>query len=469
MLSLFGLLLESLDWAAGTFVVWMVVLAFFIMSTIITMRTFMRTPENITFTYVLVLATAGAWVFYAYTTLGPSKSTIAYVNTEAILVTIAQSIFGCLVTIYVFSRGMQNDSFTGITNWLTDLMNRVNALPLSMIITCLVIHLALVTYSFSLGIVMSGTGGIMGEASILQSIILQISGFVSGIITLMGFLLLFNEEKRIRLFGFSIVLFQLILVFLGGRRGLLGIVMLYGIIWVIIKGLTFKRITIVTVSIILVTTIAWPTFLELRNIAQKEGIIQATPNERTSILMQSGNSLYKGKGFSINRVYTSQYKDNLQNRFSFLQWTVSIQEALMSGHELRYGDIAITSFLEVVPRFLWPGKLEYLGFTQIESKIQQWFGLPDVDGASTFLGAAIADGGWIGVFIYFVFFGVVLKLIMHYIIIGHFTLLKLWCVWAMFSLCFNVEAAVTSILDVLRLLIVILLFDKLLYRQNEIN
>ena len=89
--------------------------------------------------------------------------------------------------------------------------------------------------------------------------------------------------------------------------------------------------------------------------------------------------------------------------------------------------------LKWFPKFLWPGKLDYLGNRQVEQKIQMWFGMPDEDGASTFLGYAIADGGWIGIILYFAFFGALLGLLMRFVSTGYFTLTQLWAVGVGFS------------------------------------
>lgn len=464
----FGILLSQTGLTSSEFVVWTTVLAFFILALVFTIRTAIRCPSKLTFSYIFVLTTAGSWVSYTVTTLGSTSLSATYTNTDTILITFFQSVLGCLVALQVFNRINGYNQAHRLPHWLPVLLGRVQALPWSVILVTLGIYLILMIYRFSLGLVMSGTGGIMAEVSMLQSTILQLSEQISVIVTLLGYmLLLLDVDQRRRLFGIGILLLQFVLIFLmHGRRGMFGFVLLGGLLWTIARGLNFKRLLIMVGIMVLVVAVAWPAFLLLRHTAQQEGIHSAAVTERTAILAQAGTSTFRE--FSIQNAYSREYTENLENRFSFLGWSVMIQERVSDGWEVRGGQVFFISLLELIPRFLWPGKFDYLGHIQIEQKIQEWFRMPMGDGASTLLGYAIADGGWIGVILYFAFFGFTLGLVAHFICTRYFTLTRLWAVGVMFSLCYSIEAGLSEQIGVLRLLASVLLVEWLL-RQITIR
>lgn len=460
-----AIMLSATGLVSGAFAVWMTLLSFFGLILVITWRTAMHYPTKLTFLYLLVLVTAGSWVSYTVITLGLTDLDATYANTGAILMTLFQNIMGFLVAVLVFERMNRSNQARGISDWLPDLLGRVRALPWFIVWAVLGVHLALVAYSASLGQMMSGTGGIMTEVSMLQSIILQLSDSISGTVTLLGFMLLIGGNQRRRCFSMGLLALQLVLAFLGGRRGLFGVVLLGGLLWTIARGLNFKRLIVMAGIMITVVTVAWPAFLLLRGTAQQEGINAAAARDRTAILAQSADSTFKD--FSPERAYSQEYVENLKNRFGFFGWTVMIQEKLMDGWEMRGGEIVLVTFLEMVPRFLWPGKLDYLGHRQVEQKIQMWFGMPDEDSASTFLGYSIADGGWIGVILYFAFFGAALGLLMRFVSTGYFTLTRLWAAGVVFSLCYNIEAGFGEVIGTLRLFIAVLLLEWLWRRMRH--
>ena len=461
-----GILLSVVGVAPGELMVWTAVLTFFMLALVGIWRTARHYPAKLTFIYILVLMTAGSWVSYTVTTLGLTDLATNYANTNTILITLFQNILGCLVAVLIFNRVNQHNQSPGLQHWLLDLIGQVRALPWPVILAALGVYIILLSYMTSMGIVMSGTGGVMAEASISQSILLQLSELAIGVITPLIFILPMSSDRRQRLLGIGLLIIQFALIFLlHGRRGMIGFILLGGLLWTISRGLNFKRMLVMGGIVVLVVAIMWPAFLMLRNTATKEGIHTASAAERTTILTQASTSVFSE--FSIQRAYSQEYKENLENRFNFLEWTVAIQERISDGWETRGGQIFFVTLLESIPRFLWPGKLDYLSHTQIEQKIQGWFRMPEGDGASTLLGYAIADGGWIGVILYFMFFGAVLGLIMRFISTGYFALSRLWAVGVMFSLCYSIEAGVSEQLGALRLFAAVLLLEWLWRRMRH--
>jgi hypothetical protein len=463
-----GILLGIIGLASGEFTVWMAVLTFFTLALVGAWRTAMHYPTNLTFIYILVLITAGSWVSYTVTTLGSTDLGTTYANTDTILITLFQGILGCLVAVQVFDRVSQHNQNSNLPHWLLDLFDRVRVLPWPVILATLGVHFIFLIYMASVGIVIS-SAEVMGEASTLQSVIFQLSGSISGMITIFGFILFLGGDQRRRLrrlrrlLGVGVLILQFVLTFLlHGRRGVFGFVLLGGLLWAISRGLNIKRMLVMGGILVLVVAVVWPVFLMLRNTAQQEGVHTAMVAERTAILTEATITVIRD--FSIKNAYSQEYKENLENRFSFLGWTVMIQERVLDGWETRGGQIFFITLLEMVPRFLWPGKLDYLEHMQLEQKIQGWFRMPEGDGASTLLGYAIADGGWIGVILYFAFFGATLGLIMRFVSTGYFTLSRLWAVGVMFSLCYSIEAGLSEQIGVLRLFVAILLLEWLLRR-----
>ena len=114
--------------------------------------------------------------------------------------------------------------------------------------------------------------------------------------------------QRRRRFGMGLLALQLVLAFLGGRRGLFGVVLLGGLLLTIARGLNFKRLMVMAGIMIMVVTVAWPAFLLLRGTAQQEGINAAAARDRTAILARSADSTFKD--FSPERAYSQEYVEN---------------------------------------------------------------------------------------------------------------------------------------------------------------
>lgn len=447
-------------------VFWTLVAGFFFSSIWVSFRIILRFPKHFGFVYILLLMTSVSWVAYGFTTIDlPIIS-----NIDSIFLTYSQNLLGLVVLIVVVDLMTRSLIRKNEVGWAITLAARTNIMS-RMAVTLVVIIYAIITlYRFSLGLVMSGTGGVMATVSTLQSILLQVSSSVGGVIGVLGFLFLFTPYSKRQKVGVVLVVVQSILAFLGGRRGLMALYLLGSMFWILLRGINTRRLLVTCALMAMIFLVAGPFFFLLRSTAQNLGIHEIDAALRGGVLAQSFSTVVDE--FSLTDALQPSYIENIKNRAGFFDWTVTLQERVTRGWATRDGEIALISIIETIPRVFFPGKLQYLRGEQVEQKIQQWFALPMQDSASTILGYAIADGGWVGVFIYFAAFGVLLAVLFQFMLKANFVLSSLWAASALFFLCFNIEMDLAGLIGTLRMLIIVSILDqmvkKLFWKKGKV-
>jgi len=133
------------------------------------------------------------------------------------------------------------------------------------------------------------------------------------------------------------------------------------------------------------------------------------------------------------------------------------------------GRVFLTAVLAAVPRALWPGKEQLMATEtwQVEELIEEHFGLPIFDMASSVLAHGYADGGLLGVVLYMALQGAVLGVCDRRAGTSRCALLGL-CAYALgVGTAVQVEMNVTSILVTGRYLLGLLLLDWLAGRRID--
>jgi hypothetical protein len=434
-------------------VFWVLVAGFCGSTLWVSFHTIYQLPKNFGFIYVLLLMTSISWVAYGFTVLGEARLS------DSILLTFSQNLLGLAVLIVIVHLMTRSSNQKLKVNWAVALAARLNALPRVTVNFVIFVYAIMTVYRFSLGLFMSGTGGIMTTVSTLQSILLQLSAPIGGVVAMLGFLILFDQSSKQQTLGGFLVAIQSVLAFLGGRRVLIGLCILGTMVWILLRGIKIRRLFFACLLMVTVVLVAGPFFFLLRSTAQKLGIQEIDAAMRGGVLAQSFTTVVDE--FSLHEAFRPSYVENIKQRAGFFDWTVTLQERVARNWPTRNGEIAFISIVEVFPRVFFPGKFEYLGGVQTEQKIQQWFALPIQDSASTILGYAIADGGWVGVIVYFTAYGALLAVLFRFMLNANFTLSSLWAASALFFLCFHIEMNLTGLIGTLRMLIIVSILDQL--------
>jgi len=300
----------------------------------------------------------------------------------------------------------------------------------------------------------------MEDISVLQSALLQLVSPIRGVVSVLCFLFLLGRNPGRRKLGLILLVVQIVIAFLEGRRHLIGFFLLGGLIWVGLRGLNFKRMAVAGSVVLLVVGISGPLFLMLRTTAMRNDIRVVDAASRGAILAESSSTVIDK--YRLKNSMDPDYVENVKDRAGFFDWTVQVQERVMKGWDTRGGEVALMSVMEVIPRVFFPRKLEALGEFRTEQRIESWFGLPIEDGASTILAYAIADGGLVGVVVYFAAFGALIALLIRFMFAANFPISSFWAAATLFGLCFSIEQDLTALLGALRMLITVVLLDRIL-------
>jgi hypothetical protein len=437
----------------GLSMFWVLVATFLAIALSMCFRVATRYPQQLSVVHVLVLVNAVSWMAYGVTGWDDGREP----NTTAILLTFAQCLVGLSVLVIVFERLTRTLLAKSYLGWVGVLAERMRSMRRSTLFLLLAVYALLTAYRFSIGLVMSGAGGLMEDVTIIQSIILQLSSPVSGVVSVLGFLLMLGKDPKRRSVGIALVLIQVAFAFLGGRRGLLGLIALGGIVWIALRGMTGRRLLVVSGFVAIAVGVASPLFLSLREEAVRNEIFAVEAASRGAILAESLSRVVDE--FTLQATLKSEHIENVQHRAGFLDWTVEIQQRVMQGWSVRYGEVAFVGILEAIPRFLFAEKFHVLGDFRVEQKVQIWFGMKVEDRANTVLGYAIADGGMVAVIIYFAAYGALLALVFRFLMGANFALSSLWAASTLFGMCFNVELGITDLFAVVRILVAVAVLD----------
>jgi len=165
----------------------------------------------------------------------------------------------------------------------------------------------------------------------------------------------------------------------------------------------------------------------------------------------------------------SEYLENVRERSRILDLLMDVEAAHRGGAPVLGGRGLLAALVATIPRAIWPGKERVMVTEtwQVEELIQRHFGLPAVDMASTMLTHGYADGGVLGVIVYMALLGVLLGVCERSLGSSRSALLGLWVYALGVSLAVQIEANVTDLFAVGRVIAALLLADWLLGRRIE--
>jgi hypothetical protein len=208
----------------------------------------------------------------------------------------------------------------------------------------------------------------------------------------------------------------------------------------------------------------------LREVAQTSGLYRAGVATRTETLVRDviPNAL---ASFDLRKSFgaDSPYVANVRQRSNISDLLVDVMAAHDRGVPFLRGRVFLTALVAAVPRALWPGKERLLATEtwQVEELIQQHFGLPIFDVASTVLTHGYADGGLLGVLLYMAGLGAVLGLCERRVGASRCAVLGL-CVYALgVAMAVQVEANVTDVLVIGRFILGLMALDWLAGHRLE--
>lgn len=412
--------------------------------------------NGVGFAHVFVFVSVAGWVGYGFS--GAALSRIDGLGIVAIAYW--QHMLGLAVTLMVWSLPLPGGFRERGPEWYEDLLISCNKISLAALVLLFLLVAALAVYRMSLGLVFSGTGLIMEQVSSWQSALVQLGLGLDMVALLVGLLLVFDKDPLRRAIGYMLIGMQLLFAFAESRRAVVGVIMAGFLLWVARYRIKGKQLLFMAVLSIFVVGFVGPFFAIVRNEAWIQGVHVVDPDYRIGIL---GDSIRVALSeFDFSKPYSSDYQDNVKNRVAFYEYAVMLQGKITDGWEPRNGEVAYYGLLESVPSMFWPNKRGFLGNYNIEQKVQVWFGEAPVDAGGTLLGYAIADGGVVGVMIYFGVLGFCLWMLRNFSYFAKHPLLRIWAVSSVFVICFWIESSIASVMSVMRLLLVLYVLDKIL-------
>jgi len=161
--------------------------------------------------------------------------------------------------------------------------------------------------------------------------------------------------------------------------------------------------------------------------------------------------------------------ENVSDRTRMLDLLLDIEDARRGGAPVMGGRVLVTAVVSTIPRAVWPGKERLMAVDtwQVEEVIERHFGLPVVDMASTVLTHGYADGGVAGVIVYMALFGLALGFCERYLGMARSALVGLAIYALGLSLAVQIEANVTDLFAVGRVIAVLVVVDRVAGHRIE--
>jgi hypothetical protein len=326
-------------------------------------------------------------------------------------------------------------------------------------------------YGASQGLVMAHVGDVMTEVGAGTSTTIQLAQLGHLLILFLGAVLLMDPRPLRRCVGLLLVAGELGYALLWSRRSLFVVIvalLLVGL-W---TGRRLRLRQIVTYSAVaaLLLFVMGPFIFHLRAVARQAGLYRAGIAARTDILIRDviPDALAT---FDLRASFgaDSPYLDNVRSRSNIPDLLVDVMAAHGNGVPFMGGRVFLTALVAAVPRAIWPGKEQLLATEtwQVEELIERHFGLPIFDMASTVLTHGYADGGLVGMVLYMALLGVFLGVCERSLAAARNGLLGLYVYALGMATAVQVEADVTDLFTIGRLIAVLLLVDWLAGRRIE--
>ena len=446
----------------GLYILTIEVIFFSIISVFYILSKIIKNAKSLNILHILIFMNFVGWLSYIVTY--DKSNEIKYIN-SAIIVFLF-NLISDFALIYIFNRLITKLCPKSSLQWLDIISIKVVALRYTTTSIFIFASIFFQAYLFSLGIVMSGAGSdVVLESSALQSIIIQFALLIQGSVIVLSLIYLICGNSKQKKIGICLFLMELILAFLSGRRALLSIIILTTFFWIVLKGFSFKKLFLSLVVMIFLVIVAGPIFQSMRsNVLDSRLDIVSTSGKFSAIFSELSSSI---SNYSLNSFFSQEYKENLDDRGGYLNWTILIQDQLMTKNkDYMLGLVTTFSILEIIPRIIFPNKFNIIGDTRVEQKIQAWFDMGYFDGASTLLGYGIAEAGLLGAVFYYSCLGFLLFNLFYFSLRTNYALFSIWALYAAFSLCFYTENDLTDLLNTVRYLIIIIIIEKFYFKKN---
>jgi hypothetical protein len=353
----------------------------------------------------------------------------------------------------------------------SDPLARVQATRLSVVFLAVAAVWALRIYSASKGLVLSHAGDVMTEVGTGASLAIHLGLVVRPIILFLGAVLLIQGRPSRRVVGIVILLGELLYAVLWARRLLLEVMIALLIVttWTG-RRLRARQFLVFTIVAAFATIIMWPFMFHLRAVAQQAGLYGGDLAGRVDTLLydvvpEAIRTFNLGQSFESD----SEYLENVHGRSRMADLLIDVAESHREGTPVMAGAVIETAVVVSVPRILWPGKENFLATQtwQVEELIEEHYGLPLVDMASTVFTHGYADGGVVGAMLYMALLGGVLAVGEWARTRSRCALLGLWVYALALSLAVQVEENVTDVFGIGRVIAALLLVDFVAGRQLE--
>jgi hypothetical protein len=348
---------------------------------------------------------------------------------------------------------------------------RVQATRLSVVFLAVAAVWSLRIYSASKGLVLSHAGDVMTEVGTGASIAIHLGLIVRPVILFLGAVLTTQDRPVRRVVGLLVLIGELVYAVLWARRLLLEVMIALLIVstW---SGRRLRGRQFLTWAAVVAfaTVIMWPFMFHLRAVAQQAGLYGGDLAGRADTLLydvvpEAIRTFDLGRSFEAD----SEYLENVRGRSRTSDLLIDIADSHHEGTPVMGGAVIRAAIVASVPRVLWPGKEQFMATEtwQVEELIEEHYGLPLVDMASTVFTHGYADGGVIGAMLYMALLGATLA-------VGEWArtrlrcaLLGLWVYALTVSLAVQVEQNVTDVFGIGRVIVVLLVVDYLAGRQLE--
>lgn len=353
----------------------------------------------------------------------------------------------------------------------SQLCARVQATRLTVVFLAVAALWGLRWYGASQGLVFTHVGDVMTEVGTGASAAIMVERLGRTPCLLLGAMLLADPWRPRRCVGLLLVAGELGFALLWSRRSLLTVIVVLLLVglWTG-RRLRLRQIGAYGAVAALVLFVMWPFMFHLREVAQNAGLGRTGIAARTDTLIRDviPDALAT---FDLQASFTadSPYVDNVRKRSNVQDLLVDVMAAHDRGVPVMGGRVFLTALVAAVPRFLWPGKEQVMATEtwQVEEAIEEHFGLPIVDMASTVVTHGYADGGLVGVVLYMALLGAVLGVCERRVGTSRCALLGLYAYALGVATAVGVETNVTDVLVTGRFVVGLLLLDWLAGRRIE--
>jgi hypothetical protein len=311
----------------------------------------------------------------------------------------------------------------------------------------------------------------MTEVGAGASTLIQLGQLGHLLILFLGVVLLMDPRPLRRCVGLLLFAGELGYAPLWSRRSLFVVIvalLLVGL-WTG-RRLRLRQIVAYSAVAAFLLFVMWPFIFHLRAVAQNSGLYRAGIAARTDILIRDviPDALAT---FDLRASFgaDSPYLYNVRERSNIADLLVDVMAAHDRGVPFMGGRVFLAALVATIPRAIWPGKERLMATQswQVEELIEEHFGLPIVDMASTVLTHGYVDGGLLGVLIYMAFLGGFLGVCERSLGASRSSFLGVYVYALGLATAIQVEGDVTNLFAFGRLIGVLLLVDWLAGRRIE--